>query len=97
LAFSNTIVAANSPRNCGSVAPPVSSGANLDTDGTCAGFPLTAEPRLGGLADNGGPTPTHLPDAGSPVIDAGTACGSEDQRGTARPRGGACDIGAVER
>ena len=51
---------------------------------------------LGDLADNGGPTPTHLPLAGSPLIDA--APGSTqpiDQRGLARPAGFA-DIGSVE-
>ena len=56
------------------------------------------------LADNGGPTRTHLPVAGSAGVDdipAGTAglCDATspiDQRGVARPVNGACDIGAVE-
>lgn len=54
-------------------------------------------PRLGPLQDNGGPTKTHMPLPGSPVIDAGDAHQAEtDQRGFARVVGAAADIGAVE-
>jgi hypothetical protein len=62
--------------------------------------------RLGPLADNGGPTPTHALLDGSPAIDAvpPSACidtaGNPvptDQRGVSRPRSAACDIGAYER
>ena len=66
--------------------------------------PLTAidsivegTPLLGPLTDNGGPTRTHAPRPGSPVIDAG-GCSTAvptDQRGVARPAAG-CDLGAVE-
>ena len=53
---------------------------------------------LGVLADNGGPTLTHLLEAGSPAIDAanGAVCPATDQRGVARPQGAGCDVGAVE-
>ncbi|MDQ2677077.1 MAG: calcium-binding protein, partial [Actinomycetota bacterium] len=52
---------------------------------------------LGPLADNGGRTLTMKPAAGSPVIDAGgNDCPPADQRGRPRPRGEACDVGAVE-
>ena len=56
---------------------------------------------LGPLADNGGPTLTHLPQPGSPAIDGGTNanCPAVDQRGLARTgpgAGGRCDVGAVE-
>ena len=56
------------------------------------------DPHLGPLADNGGPTPTMLPAADSPAVDAGDNNGapSVDQRGTLRPLGGTVDIGAVE-
>jgi Right handed beta helix region/Bacterial TSP3 repeat len=55
-------------------------------------------PMLGPLQDNGGPTRTHLPLAGSPAIDGvpGTQAPPEDQRGKTRPAGGGYDIGAVE-
>jgi hypothetical protein len=53
--------------------------------------------KLGPLADNGGPTLTNYPLAGSPVIDTGSGCSATDQRGAVRPAGAACDIGAVER
>lgn len=66
---------------------------------------LGSDPLLGGLANNGGPTLTHLPGDGSSAIDLipdGTnGCGgtfSVDQRGEARPEAGgsACDAGSVE-
>ncbi|HET8897347.1 MAG TPA: IPTL-CTERM sorting domain-containing protein [Rhodanobacteraceae bacterium] len=61
---------------------------------------LTTDPLLGPLQNNGGPTATHAPGAGSPAIDAGAnplALGT-DQRGTGFPRvaAAAADIGAVE-
>ena len=43
------------------------------------------DPKLGPLEDNGGPTLTHLPLSGSPVIDAGNDFRlSTDQRGVER-------------
>jgi hypothetical protein len=58
---------------------------------------LTADPLLAGLADNGGPTLTRLPMAGSPAIEAGqSTCQARDQRGINRPQGLRCDSGAVE-
>ena len=56
-----------------------------------------ANPRLGALADNGGPTATHALLDGSPAIDAGQTDLTLDQRGVARPFGAADDIGAFER
>ena len=57
------------------------------------------DPLLGPLADNGGPTQTHLPARGSPVIDTGDPAFAEppdtDQRGDPRLVG-RLDIGAVE-
>ncbi len=58
--------------------------------------PLTSEPVLGALRDNGGPAWTMALMPGSPAIDAGNACLSADQRGVARPQIAACDIGAFE-
>jgi hypothetical protein len=65
--------------------------------------PVFGDPLLGPLADNGGPTRTHMPAAGSPARDGGSATGcangvgsiETDQRGMERPLG-ACDLGAVE-
>lgn len=52
---------------------------------------------LGPLADNGGPTDTHLPAVPSVTIDVAQqiACTLLDQRGYQRSDG-SCDIGAVE-
>lgn len=62
---------------------------------------LTANPRLGPLAWNGGPTRTHLPAADSPVLEHGSNLLDRmyDQRGPGFPRvkNGFPDIGAVER
>jgi CSLREA domain-containing protein len=83
-------------------------GVNGDQVGTL-GDPIN--PMLLALADNGGPTSTHLPLASSPVIDAGNPAGCYDsmnyylfvdQRVYWRPVDGdgngtkVCDIGAVE-
>jgi len=89
----------------------ISAGYNLSSDTSCAAF-LThtgdlnnVNPQLGPLGNNGGPTPTRLPQTGSPAIDAiplnTNGCGrslTTDQRGAPRPtpHGGHCDIGAVE-
>jgi len=54
---------------------------------------------LGALQDNGGPTPTMLPGAGSAAIDAialQDCTQASDQRGVSRPQATGCDIGAVE-
>ena len=60
-----------------------------------AGVP-EQNPLLAPLADNGGFSQTMALLAGSPAIDAGSACPATDQRGVARPIGPACDIGAHE-
>lgn len=54
------------------------------------------DPNLGALQDNGGPTLTHALLSGSPALNAGNTSASVDQRGVARPQGGADDIGAFE-
>lgn len=67
-------------------------------EGACPG--TRTDPKLGPLADNGGPTQTREPLAGSPAIDlvpsVGAGCTPTDQRGAARPGGSACDAGAYE-
>jgi CSLREA domain-containing protein len=82
-------------------------GRNLSSDGSCwsGGTNLSnVNPQLGALANNGGPTLTHLPAGGSParnVIPNGEApyCHAQaprDQRLVVRPQGAGCDIGSVE-
>jgi CSLREA domain-containing protein len=56
-----------------------------------------ANPALGALADNGGPTFTHALLSGSPALDKGGAVSAiTDQRGVPRSLGGTPDIGAYE-
>lgn len=62
---------------------------------------ISADPLLASLAENGGPTRTHLLLSGSPAIDRGSNLLDReyDQRGAGFPRvkGVAADIGATER
>lgn len=103
----NTIVAGNSTQ--GEVATGndlagefAEAGLNFigDTVGaTGLGSPLTGNPILGPLRNNGGLTETLNPLAGSPVIDRAIPTGNTpalDQRGETRPFGDEIDIGAVE-
>lgn len=66
----------------------------LSRDGTCGHF-RSDNPLLGDLT---GEPAWHPLGDGSPAIDAADPahCPEADQRGTARPYGGGCDIGAVE-
>jgi RHS repeat-associated protein/CSLREA domain-containing protein len=59
-----------------------------------AGSPV--DPQLGTLQDNGGNTPTHALQSGSPAINSAdnASCTSTDQRGY--PRDPSCDMGAYE-
>ncbi|WP_428308554.1 choice-of-anchor Q domain-containing protein [Lacipirellula sp.] len=72
------------------------------SSGFAGGVVSTADPKLGPLQSNGGPTPTMGLLAGSPAIDAGnpgyTAPPSVDQRGGAFARvlNGRIDVGAYE-
>jgi hypothetical protein len=56
------------------------------------------DPQLASLGDNGGPTPTLLPQPGSPAINTGSNPLNllTDQRGRPRVLGSTPDIGAVE-
>lgn len=77
-------------------------GGDIDADITWTGsgnLISSSNALLGPLQDNGGPTPTMLPGAGSAAIDAiapPDCTQAVDQRGMARPWGAGCDIGAVE-
>jgi hypothetical protein len=102
-----TVMLANTILSCSSLETNIfgtvtDRGHNLCSDGS-AGFTSPAswnntDPRLGPLANNGGPTPTMALLPGSPAIDAGDESLSPptDQRGVARPFGSASDIGAFE-
>lgn len=106
ISISNSVLAGNSAgAECVSFGGTITSlGHNLDDDGTCAnGGPGDLPARdalLGPLADNLGPTLTHLPAPASPLANAGNnaSCPLEDQRGFLRNVGPAngCDIGSVE-
>jgi uncharacterized protein YidB (DUF937 family) len=77
-------------------------GYNVLSGGSCfsvASDLIVGDALLGPLADNGGPTLTHVPLAFSRAIDAASAaqCPATDQRAVPRPRGAGCDVGSVER
>ena len=101
LSLQNTLLANNSSGNCDGERP-MSLGNNLSTDTNCD---LTIMPsdqqgvdaKLGPLANNGGPTRTHLPQSGSPAINAAARVSvTVDQRGITRPQRTEPDIGSVE-
>jgi hypothetical protein len=79
-------------------------GNNLQyPDSQCGATIPVENPRLGPLANNGGPTETMALLPGSPAVDAGSSgsCLPADQRGVARTDGDGdgtvvCDIGAFE-
>lgn len=99
--FQNTVLSKNNGGNCAG-ATLVSLGHNLSSDTYCGSFTNTGDKtnksaKLGPLANNGGPTMTHLPLAGSRLINKGiNAQTATDQRGLPRPVGSKPDIGAVE-
>ena len=108
---SGTIISDNVGGDCsnlGSSPPIIDDGYNIADDATC-GLTSTASqqnvnPELGALSDNGGFSQTMEPALGSPALDRipiGTTslcpgADGNDQRGTSRPQGPECDIGAVE-
>lgn len=101
----NTILAGNVAATYPDCQPGVvmSEGSNVFGDPSGCG-PLRAsdfvgDPGLAGFVDNGAPGNGHFQlQATSPAIDRGdnASCPSADQLGVDRPRGIACDIGAIE-
>lgn len=88
----------------------VESTAGCTTTGPATGNVTGSDPNLRALTANGGLTLSHLPNAGSPLIDSGDPAGCADpaggvlltdQRGFFRPVNGGsalrCDKGATER
>ena len=63
--------------------------------GPCISGATASDPKLSAPADNGGPTFTMLPAAGSSALGAGANCEATDQRGQTRNTT-TCDIGSVE-
>lgn len=110
LTITNSIVANSTGANCGSNGIG-DSGNNLESGVTCnfAINAVNANPALGALASNGGPTQTMAITATSPAYDKANAtvcaasmpsgAGNVDQRGLSRAPAApqtACDIGAFE-
>ncbi len=103
IAFNRTIIANSAmSASCFSVDGSIlGTDVNLSDDASCP-FSLVGSTsvNLGPLQDNGGPTQTMLPLAGSDAIDSASCTTSYplDQRGAPRPLPPAstCDIGAVE-
>jgi predicted outer membrane repeat protein len=102
LNYANTIIANSTGNDCTSDGTLGINLNNLVEDGSCSAS-LSGDPKLGALANNGGSTQTFALLAGSAAINAGndTVCllapvNDLDQRGTIRPNGPQCDIGAYE-
>lgn len=87
-------IAANNPGGCSSVIADQGDNVAYQSPG-CPG--LAADPLLGPLDDNGGPTLTRALGLASPALDhPSVGCATADQRGVTRPQGTGCDSGAFE-
>jgi hypothetical protein len=106
LTLTNTIITGNHWYACekfasGTTGNVLSGGHNIVQDNSCNPAPsdqVIPDALIAPLADNGGPTWTHALLPGSPAIDTGddALCPATDQRGTPRPQGAHCDVGAYE-
>jgi hypothetical protein len=108
--YSTVVASPHGSANCAVSGAVTSNGYNFSDDASCSlqstGDQQNAgDPKLAAIANAGGPTPTRVPLTGSGLIDAipvgscqadGAAGVTTDQRGTPRPQGAGCDIGAVE-
>jgi hypothetical protein len=108
--YGTVVASPHGSANCAVSGAVTSNGYNFSDDASCslqsAGDQQSAgDPKLAAIANAGGPTPTRVPQTGSGLIDAipvgscqadGAAGVTTDQRGTPRPQGAGCDIGAVE-
>jgi hypothetical protein len=99
----STIVSGNTPgANCNPSTPTSSDHSLEGPTGTTCRFDLpSADPLLGALADNGGPTKTQALGVGSPAIGdvpLASCHATTDERGLPRPDAGdpRCDVGAYE-
>lgn len=100
LSVQDTLLASNAGGNCDAPSL-INAGHDLSFGGSgCPATFLNADPDLGPLQSNGGPTETIELGFGSAAIDQvpriGGGCPATDQRGVPRPGGPACDIGAYE-
>jgi uncharacterized repeat protein (TIGR01451 family) len=105
----NTVGGTGTGPNCSGIFF-TDNGFNLETGTDCdftdSSDKQNANPMLGPLQDNGGPTFTRALLAGSEALNMGNnidasgsgfpACEADDQRMISRPQGSACDIGAYE-
>ncbi|ANM29368.1 hypothetical protein ABI59_06850 [Acidobacteria bacterium Mor1] len=109
LLLANTALRTTGQRNCSASGTILTFGYNVENRDTCrldVDDQVSTDPQLGPLTDHGGPTPTHAPQPGSPLIDGGTPSGClaasdtllrQDQRGASRGGvAGRCDVGAFE-
>ena len=104
----NSILASNLPFNCNGVGALEDGGGNLEFPAVTCNFAISAQtgdPKLGPLANNGGPTQTEALLPGSAAIGKGLAAtciappiNDVDQRGLPRYAvlRGVCDIGAYD-
>jgi hypothetical protein len=94
--LTDTIVAANVGAQCAANGGRVRNGGHDLGDGTAPCPGRRADPRLGPLANNGGPTATMAIAPSSPARHAAAGCPAADQRGVPRPHPGPCDVGALQ-
>jgi len=98
LSIANSIIAGRGGDACYSIGELKRNINNFIQDGSCSSD-FEGDPMLGELVEPEDGSPAYFPLlAGSLAIDAADDgyCPATDQIGTVRPRGGGCDIGAIE-
>ena len=94
----NSIISNHEPQNCRGTEGFIYEGRDASDDESCGKTVLVmriGDPRLGPLANNGGPTATRALDRNSFAINDGVNCNvTTDQRYVARDA--TCDLGAFE-
>jgi subtilisin-like proprotein convertase family protein/threonine dehydrogenase-like Zn-dependent dehydrogenase len=90
----SSLVSAPAASQCVGTITPVDG--NLAHNNTCLPDAADADPLLGGLRDNGGPTLTLAIGDDSPAVNSTSCTTGVDQRGRERAGGATCDAGAVE-
>lgn len=97
--FEHTVISNPATQNCAGESVQAIGVNTIDSDGSCnfdASRALSnIDPMLEPLAMNGGSSPTHALQAGSPAIGMGYDCPEYDQRGGVRQAGN-CDLGAYQ-
>jgi predicted outer membrane repeat protein len=95
----HSIITRNVAENCFKQGNWTTIEPNLTDDESCLGFTYNEDAKLDAVGKNGGPTETHALREASAAVDSvptEDCTVTTDQRGSSRPKGNGCDLGAFE-